>query len=84
LEESVIVAPPDGAGPVSVNDSVAFAPLVTVLGLIEKPMSVGRPGPVTVTVTLAVWLPPLYVAVTIVVVVAVIVAPDDSEKLAVL
>ena len=44
FEERLIVAPPEGAGALSVNDSVAFAPLATVLGLIEKPVRVGRPG----------------------------------------
>lgn len=84
FEERLIVAPPDGAGALSVNDSVALAPLATVLGLIEKPVSVGRLGVAGVTVTLAVCVPPLYVAVTVVIVVEVINALDCTEKLVVL
>jgi hypothetical protein len=39
LADKPIMAPTDGAGPFSVNDGVAFDPLVTVLGLIENPVS---------------------------------------------
>lgn len=82
LADKAITAPPEGAGLLRVKDNVALDPLVTVLGLIENPVSVGRPGIVPVTVTLAVWLPPLYVAVTIAVVVDVIAVLDCTEKLA--
>jgi hypothetical protein len=57
LADKPITAPPEGAGPLSVNDSVALDPLVTVLGLIENPVRVGRLPEFTVTVMLAVWLP---------------------------
>ena len=81
MADKPITAPPEGAGPLRVNDNVALDPLVTVLGLIENPVSVGRPV-VAVTVTLAVWLLPLYVAVTTVVVVDVMAVLDCTEKLA--
>ena len=84
FEERLIVAPPDGACALSVTDRVALAPPATGLGLIEKPVSVGRLGVVGVTVTLAVWVPPLYVAVTVVIVIEVISVLDCTEKLVVL
>ena len=57
LADKPTTAPPEGAGPLSVNDSVVLDPLVTVLGLIENPVRVGRLPEFTVTVMLAVWLP---------------------------
>lgn len=84
LVDRLIEAPPAGAGPLNVIVTVADCPAATVLGLIERPVSVGRPAVATVTVTLAVRLLLLYVAVTMVVVVEVIAVADDSEKLAVL
>ena len=65
------------------KDSVALDPPVTVVGLIETPVSVGRPPGVTVIVTLAFRVLLLYVAVTVVVVVNVIDPLDCAEKLAV-
>ena len=42
LAESVITAPPAGAGPVRLKSSVAFAPLATVPGVIAREANVGR------------------------------------------
>jgi hypothetical protein len=51
FSERLMVAPPDGAGPLRVMVTVADCPDDTVLGLIESPV---RGGTVTVTVMLAV------------------------------
>ena len=53
LANKPIKAPPEGAGPLRVNNKVAMDPLVTVLGLIEKPVRVGTLAVVAVTVMLA-------------------------------
>jgi hypothetical protein len=39
LADKLTMAPTDGAGPLSGDDSVAVDPLVTVQGLIENPLS---------------------------------------------
>jgi hypothetical protein len=56
FSERLMVAPPDGAGPLSVTVTVAYCPDATVLGLMESPVRVGS---ATVTVTLAFRLDPL-------------------------
>jgi hypothetical protein len=56
FSERLMVAPPDGAGPLSVTVTVAYCPDDTVLGPMESPVRVGSG---TVTVMLALWLVPL-------------------------
>ena len=58
LLHRLMVVPPAGAGPLSVIVTVADCPAVTVLGLIESPVSV-TVAVITFTVMLAVWLVPL-------------------------
>jgi hypothetical protein len=59
LLASVISAPPVGAGPANVIVPVELLPPKTLLGLSAREDSSG------VTVSFAVWLPPLYVAVIV-------------------
>ncbi len=42
--ESVMTAPPAGAGPLKVKINVAFDPLVTLAGLMLKEVNLGRPA----------------------------------------
>ena len=58
LLDRLTVAPPAGAGPLSVIVTVADCPAVTVLGFIESPVSVTA-AVATFTVMLAVRLAPL-------------------------
>src|ERR1019366_8765063 len=58
-------APPVGAGPLRVIVIVALPPLATVEGLIVSEVMVGRVTGGGVTVTVALWLELLYVAVTV-------------------
>jgi hypothetical protein len=55
FSERLMVAPPDGAGPLSVTVTVAYCPDATVLGLMESPVRVGA----ALIVTVALWLLPL-------------------------
>jgi hypothetical protein len=57
FSERLMVAPPDGAGPLSVMVTVADCPAATVPGLIESEVNVTCAA--TITVMLAVWLDPL-------------------------
>jgi hypothetical protein len=73
-------APAAGAGPVSITVATDGAPPVTMAGLrLRKPGASGVPGGTTLTIAL--WLDPLYVAVTVIGVIELMVA-IGTEKVA--
>src|SRR5438132_12195618 len=59
LLESAMVAPPEGAAPVSVTVPVEEFPPVTLVGFTETEESVGAGGGAGVTVSVTVWVAPL-------------------------